>query len=223
MIRFKQFIEESSLPKNVKLSDVSGDRLSKSTGLPDLLKKEIDFWEKYISILNDWIEEGFVAIGLDFLLKSMNKISNEFRKSGTFYRGLNLTDFDMKDVLDSNLIELNKMESWSKIESIGRKFAIEGLQSGTSKKGIGILITKKISSDSVVLDIEKFITNRKIIEIAAKVLGETFDFSSYKNAIKEQEIIIAGKKIKNIKLNSKELKYFLKGKEVSLDEIRKMI
>lgn len=185
MLRFKKYIIEKELPKNVTLSDVRLGNHSDADNLPNLSFKEIIFWTQYINKLKVWTDgekEG------PALKSYKNKIPKKFRKGGMLYRaiGFPVSGFGFNELLEiikNKKIKPREVESWSRNKKAAEFFL--------KRKSLGIIISKNISDNNVILDVKKFVNDPEIIKIGAKVTLDNFDKNALLNSNVESEVIVS--------------------------------
>lgn len=212
MLRFKKFIIEKELPKNLKLTDVSFDKHSNSDNLPNLTSKEVKKWEDFINNLNNWVDvagQRYAKKLGDF----KDNIPERLKKGGKLNRALKWVEkntIDMKElkkVIDKKSFTPKEIESWSR----GKNEIVNFFKGNKFSKRFGIIIKKNIPSSKVVLDVKKFVNDKEMIKIGAKVRGELFSGVAQRFADKENEILV---KLKNaIKLDDK-LEYYYDNKQL---------
>lgn len=212
MISFKEYLNEYTL------TQVSKDRHSDESGLPKLNKDEIKFMTLYITKLSDWIEATDITT-LSFLADNKNKIDKKFRKSGIFYRGINLNKQEMKYMFDDGKIFF-EIDSWTVRRNIAKKFA-EHAEVGPDKD-FGIIIKQTVATKNIVLNIEEFVLDKNIVKKAQSMKREIFSWFSQDTVKAEAEVLIDFSKT-TIKLSDNTLEFYYKKKPITYENLLIMV
>lgn len=198
MKTFSEFLK-SALPKSMDLSDVKGDTYSDSSGLPELSKKDNAFWSTYINELDSWLNGD----SANFLLKHKDRVPAKYRKGGTYYRGLSFvsTDFSsLLKILESGKLlpdRTSKISSWTTDLDLAIDFA--------EKYQMGIVVSAKIASKDVILDVAKWVLDPVIVKLGAAATDDYFSGMTY--VYGEGEILVAFSR-GGLSVNKKTIKHF---------------
>lgn len=142
-------------------------------------------------VLSDWLEFNDQK-DADNLSKAQ-KIPAMFQKGTTLYRGMTVND-DFLNKLKDGKIKFDKLTSWTSDKKLAIKFASDPKYRLGDKNGKKIIITKKIPSSNVILDIYNY----------CLFVGDFgFDELAYDSAMNEKEVLVK----KNIKIDIKDVEF----------------
>lgn len=155
--------------------------------------------ENFNKNLNAWLEFNDQKAS-DFLFKNRNKIPPIFRSfSGKLYRGMSIPDYLYDEIMSKGLT-FNSHTSWAKDMKVAKGFVNDPKYS-IAKKGenvVKILITKTISSNNQILDIDGFVNFMGVPQLEM----QGYDELALDSASNEREVLIQ-KGIKITKTNVK--------------------
>lgn len=153
--------------------------------------------DKFNENLDDWLFKNDQK-NAEWLFKNKNKIPKTFRSySKTLYRGMTINAEFLKDVYTGKM-KFNNHTSWTKDIKIAEKFVNDPKYS-IAKKGVKIIIQKKIPNNMQILDIHNYVLFTGIDQLELAGIDEL----SLDSAIKEQEILIC----KNLKIDKNDIKF----------------
>ena len=152
--------------------------------------------EDFNKNLDNWLFKNDQK-NAEWLLKNKDKIPTNFKSfSGTLYRGM-IVDHEFIKIVESGKMKFLACTSWTKDIKIARQFAFNKKYSISKNAGINIILSKKITDNSQIIDIESFVLFMGIDQL--EMMG--FDEMNLDSAVKEQEVLIS----KNLKINKKDL------------------
>lgn len=200
MKRFSAWLNEGDsepLPRDARLKSVQMDAYSDAKGLPTLSKKDDTFWSKYINQVYEWVQGHHSTKDKagEYLLKNRKRIPKEFLAGGTFYRGFKFYNFKnpkndmaalLKIVRAGEIQQRNKVESWTTNLEIARKFGGEGYPDVEA----GFVVSARIPSNRVVINIRDWAMARSTIELGAAATKD--QFSSMLLPEMEFEVLVMG-------------------------------
>lgn len=138
--------------------------------------------KEFVKNLNKWLETADQKYS-QFLHVNSSKIPYLFKKQSTLYRGANV-DIDF---LNKNVGNFSKPTSWSKNKNSSLKFLDEkSYFSGKPKNTSKILITKKITSNDIIIDIDAYVN----FYGEDRLIYFGFDELAIDSAKKEAEVIV---------------------------------
>lgn len=137
----------------------------------------------------------------EYLFKNKEKIPSVFRNSkAKLYRGLAVSE-EVIRLLEDNKFVTKKHTSWSKSESVAKKFVSDPafqISNDKNDRLIKVILVKQILPKHQILDIDAFVSFMGISQL--QILG--YDEIDLESAIKEQEVLIA----KELKVSRTEYK-----------------
>lgn len=137
----------------------------------------------------------------DYLFKNKEKIPAMFRNTKTkLYRGISVSE-EVIQLLDDNKFVTRKHTSWSKSETVAKKFTSDPayqISNGKNDKLVKVILSKQILPSRQILDIEAFVSFMGISQL--QIMG--YDEIDLDSAVKEQEVLIA----KELKVSRNEYK-----------------
>jgi adenylate kinase family enzyme len=164
-----------------------------------LEENNIVYDKTFIKHLDEWLLKSDQK-NAEYLFQNMSKVPSIFRSYSKFlYRGMTI-DQDRYDLMIDKGYITTSHRSWSKNESVAKKFADDPLiiRGKSTAKKLKIMIKKKINKKYQILDIHSlcnFIGEDQMIELG-------LDEMNFDSAFKEEEVLIA----KGIKITKKDFK-----------------
>ncbi len=132
--------------------------------------------------MNKWLETSDSRYST-YLFNNSSKIPSILKQANTLYRGVYVTP----DFANSKTNRLNKSTSWSKNKNMAMNFINNKKYSiRDSSNRIPILITKKISTNDIILDIDAYVN----FYGEDNLIYMGFDDLAIDSALKESEVLV---------------------------------
>lgn len=141
----------------------------------------------FIKNLDGWLFKNEQRYA-EYILKNKNGIPPMFTTvNQTLYRGMKVDKDFIEKMTSPSGIKLDRHSSWTKDKKLAQKFAMDpDAKLDKKKTWYSILIEKKISATSVIMDIHNFCMFMG--EDQLTMLG--LDESSFDSAMKESEVLV---------------------------------
>lgn len=153
----------------------------------------------FVKNLDGWLYKNEQPYA-NYIVSHENGIPAMFRQyTKPLFRGM-VVGPDFFEQLNKGGVTMKAHSSWSKTESVAKKFASD-LNYGAGQKGkMSVIIKKVVPASSVVFDIHSFVLFMGADQL--EMLG--LDESSIDSALKEEEVLIK----KGVKIAKKDVTIF---------------
>ena len=143
--------------------------------------------KEFVETLDDWLfknEKKYANV----LKKNKNEIPQMFRTvNNVLYRGMVVSREDAILFREKG-IDFKEVTSWTHNRNVAEAFVKDSKYKTTNKGGIGVIISMKIPSNKVILDIFNYVLFSG---------GTGLDDLSKDSAFKEQEVLVDSIKVPN--------------------------
>jgi len=116
--------------------------------------------------------------------KNVKGIPDNFRKGGTFFRGMVLDAGTVVSIQNGKPLELSAPSSWTDNQKLAERFVTDAKKRTATKDGVGVVFKKRIPDPKVIVNVYSFV----LFFDNMGMLGD-FDELTKQDALDEFEIL----------------------------------